>query len=80
MFVYGNYVHTLNRDRWTEKNAIKSGNRVRNQSKYLIFLMDFVIGISFSYKRFVIYIFGGGALRQLNETTIKMNLKKLQRN
>lgn len=23
MFVYGNYVHTLNRYRWTEKNAIK---------------------------------------------------------
>lgn len=39
--------------------------------------MDFVIGISFSYKRFVIYIFGGGALRHLNETTIKINLKKL---
>lgn len=64
------------------KNPIKSGNRVRNQSKYLIFLMDFVIGflkwISFSYKRFgiYIYIFGGGALRHLNETTIKMNLKK----
>lgn len=42
--------------------------------------MDFVIGISFSYKRFGIYIFGGRALRQLNKTIIKMNLKKLERN